>query len=104
MDYGSTNPTAGSPFATDYDGNVIVFDQYYSPGLGLRARMKKCPSCGACQECGRSPYQPWWGVIPPYPIYPTTPVYPGPTTPYTTTPYTTGGGTWTVTSNTTGLQ
>lgn len=33
MDYGSTNPTAWGAFVTDYDGNTIVFDQYYSPGL-----------------------------------------------------------------------
>jgi hypothetical protein len=38
MDYGSTNPTAWIAFAIDYDGNVIVFDMYYSPGLGLRPR------------------------------------------------------------------
>lgn len=33
MDYGAQHPTAWPVFAIDYDGNTIVFDMYYSPGL-----------------------------------------------------------------------
>lgn len=33
MDYGAANPTAWGLHATDYDGNLIVSDLYYSPGL-----------------------------------------------------------------------
>jgi hypothetical protein len=33
MDYGGTHPTAWPVYAVDWDGNVIVFDMYYSPGL-----------------------------------------------------------------------
>lgn len=33
MDFGSSNPTAWPVFAADYDGNVLCFDLYYSPGL-----------------------------------------------------------------------
>jgi Terminase large subunit, T4likevirus-type, N-terminal len=33
MDYGRNHPTAWPVFAVDYDGNVVVFDMYYSPGL-----------------------------------------------------------------------
>ena len=33
MDYGRNHPTAWPVFAVDNDGNVIVFDMYYSPGL-----------------------------------------------------------------------
>lgn len=33
MDHGTNNPTAWPIFAVDYDGNVLCFDMYYSPGL-----------------------------------------------------------------------
>lgn len=33
MDHGAANPTAWLAWAVDYDGNLIVFDTYYSPGL-----------------------------------------------------------------------
>lgn len=33
MDFGSTNPTAWLAVAVDHDGNLIVFDEYYEPGL-----------------------------------------------------------------------
>jgi hypothetical protein len=33
MDHGVTNPTAWLLYATDYDGNTIVADEYYAPGL-----------------------------------------------------------------------
>jgi terminase large subunit-like protein len=33
MDHGANNPTAWLVWAVDYDGNVIVADEYYSPGL-----------------------------------------------------------------------
>jgi hypothetical protein len=33
MDYGRNHPTAWPVFACDYDGNILVFDMYYSPGL-----------------------------------------------------------------------
>lgn len=33
MDYGRNHPTAWPIFAVDHDGNVVVFDMYYSPGL-----------------------------------------------------------------------
>jgi hypothetical protein len=33
MDYGAQHPTAWPVFAIDYDGNTVVFDMYYSPGL-----------------------------------------------------------------------
>lgn len=33
MDFGSSNPTAWYPYAVDYDGNLIVFDEYYEPGI-----------------------------------------------------------------------
>jgi phage terminase large subunit len=33
MDHGAMNPTAWLAAATDYDGNLIVFDEYYAPGL-----------------------------------------------------------------------
>lgn len=32
MDHGQQNPTCWLAFAVDHDGNVIVFDEYYSPG------------------------------------------------------------------------
>lgn len=40
----------------------------------MKHESKKCPNCGACQECGRGGYTPV-----PYPVYP---VYPQPTWPY----------------------
>lgn len=33
LDYGTTNPTAVLAYAVDYDGNLIVFDGIYQPGL-----------------------------------------------------------------------
>lgn len=33
MDHGTANPAAWFVAATDYDGNVVVFDSYYSPGI-----------------------------------------------------------------------
>jgi hypothetical protein len=33
MDFGVSNPTAWYPVATDYDGNLIVFDEHYQAGL-----------------------------------------------------------------------
>lgn len=33
MDFGSTNPTAWLAWTVDYDGNLIVFDELYEPGL-----------------------------------------------------------------------
>lgn len=33
MDHGIANPTAWYVCAVDYDGNIVVFDEYYSPGL-----------------------------------------------------------------------
>jgi PBSX family phage terminase large subunit len=33
MDHGVAAPTAWYPFAVDHDGNVVCFDEYYSPGL-----------------------------------------------------------------------
>lgn len=33
MDHGVTNPTAWGLFASDYDGNAILADLYYQPGL-----------------------------------------------------------------------
>lgn len=33
MDHGVAAPTAWFPFAVDHDGNVLCFDEYYSPGL-----------------------------------------------------------------------
>lgn len=33
MDYGINNPTAWLAACTDYDGNVIVFDEHYQPAL-----------------------------------------------------------------------
>lgn len=33
MDFGSSAPTAWYPIAVDYDGNLIVFDEFYEPGL-----------------------------------------------------------------------
>ncbi len=33
MDHGVTNPTAWLLFTVDYDGNLIVADEYYKPGL-----------------------------------------------------------------------
>lgn len=33
MDWGAQHPTAWPVFAIDYDGNTVVFDMYYSPGL-----------------------------------------------------------------------
>ena len=33
MDHGANNPTAWHVWAVDHDGNVVVFDEYYSPGL-----------------------------------------------------------------------
>lgn len=33
MDHGVTNPTAWGLFASDYDGNVILCDTHYQPGL-----------------------------------------------------------------------
>lgn len=33
MDFGSRNPTAWLAYAVDYDGNLIVFDEFYEPGL-----------------------------------------------------------------------
>jgi phage terminase large subunit len=36
MDHGAHNPTAWLFWAVDYDGNLIVCDEYYSPGLVSR--------------------------------------------------------------------
>lgn len=33
LDHGASNPTAALAWAADHDGNVVVFDTYYSPGL-----------------------------------------------------------------------
>jgi hypothetical protein len=33
MDFGSTNPTAWYAVAVDYDGNLIVYGEFYEPGL-----------------------------------------------------------------------
>ena len=33
MDHGAANPTAWLAWAVDYDGNLVAFDEYYSPGL-----------------------------------------------------------------------
>lgn len=33
IDHGMVNPTAALFAAIDYDGNVFIFDEYYSPGL-----------------------------------------------------------------------
>ena len=33
MDHGANNPTAWLLWAVDYDGNLVVADEYYSPGL-----------------------------------------------------------------------
>lgn len=33
MDFGSTNPTAWYLTAVDYDGNLVVADEFYEPGL-----------------------------------------------------------------------
>jgi hypothetical protein len=33
MDYGLNNPTAWLAWAVDYDGNHVIFDSYYKPGL-----------------------------------------------------------------------
>ena len=36
MDHGANNPTAWLLWAVDYDGNLVVCDEYYSPGLVSR--------------------------------------------------------------------
>jgi hypothetical protein len=36
MDHGANNPTAWYLWAADYDGNLLVVDEYYSPGLVSR--------------------------------------------------------------------
>lgn len=33
MDYGSNNPTCWLAWAVDYDGNVVIWDEFYEPGL-----------------------------------------------------------------------
>ncbi len=33
LDHGQTNPTCMLGFYTDEDGNIFIFDEYYSPGL-----------------------------------------------------------------------
>jgi phage terminase large subunit len=33
MDHGAANPTCWLAWAADHDGNLVVFDEYYSPGL-----------------------------------------------------------------------
>lgn len=33
LDHGASNPTAALAWATDHDGNSVVYDAYYSPGL-----------------------------------------------------------------------
>ena len=33
LDFGINNPTAWLAYAVDYDGNIVVYDEYYSPGL-----------------------------------------------------------------------
>jgi phage terminase large subunit len=33
MDHGAANPTSWALIAVDFDGNLVVFDLYYSPGL-----------------------------------------------------------------------
>ena len=33
MDHGANSPTAWHAWAADGDGNLVVFDEYYSPGL-----------------------------------------------------------------------
>jgi hypothetical protein len=36
MDHGANNPTCWLLWAVDYDGNLVVADEYYSPGLVSR--------------------------------------------------------------------
>jgi hypothetical protein len=33
LDHGASNPTAVLAWAVDHDSNILVFDEYYSPGL-----------------------------------------------------------------------
>ena len=57
MDYGRNHPTAWPVFAVDYDGNVIVFDMYYSPGLvsehvaAIKQHRKRWHPEGGVQAC-----------------------------------------------------
>lgn len=63
MDHGANNPTAWHAWATDHDGNLVVFDEYYSPGLIskhapeiLRRRREAGPGLNAWEAGGLSNY------------------------------------------------
>ena len=45
MDHGSNNPTAFHAWAADHDGNLVVFGEYYSPGLV--SNVPRYARCGA---------------------------------------------------------
>ncbi len=60
LDHGAANPSAWAPIAVDYDGNQIVFDLYYSPGLvsahAAAIRRRQSPPSPASAPLGLN----WW--------------------------------------------
>jgi hypothetical protein len=58
MDHGQNNPTCWLLWAVDYDGNLIVCDEYYSPGLVSRHApeiLRRRRPGGRSQAASRTP-------------------------------------------------
>ena len=60
MDHGAANPTAWHAWAVDHDSNLIVFDEYYSPGRvsehAPEILRRRRPSPGVSRPHGLN----WW--------------------------------------------
>jgi PBSX family phage terminase large subunit len=60
MDHGAANPTSWAPVAVDHDGNQIVFDLYYSPGLvsahAAAIKARRSPALSGAAPSGLN----WW--------------------------------------------
>lgn len=60
MDHGAANPTSWAPIAVDHDGNQIVFDLYYSPGLvsahAAAIKLRREPAFAGAAPIGLN----WW--------------------------------------------
>ena len=48
MDYGTAAPTSWAPVAVDHDGNQILFDLYYEPGLVSAHAAELAIIAGSC--------------------------------------------------------
>jgi hypothetical protein len=61
MDFGSNNPTAWHLWAVDHDGNFVVADEYYAPGLLASQHAAEILRCRSPQRAGDGPVGlNWW--------------------------------------------